>query len=160
MTEKRSKNGGSIIYKCICDCGRECEVPSTELRAGRKTRCENCASSNGENVIETLLKDNQIEYIKEYTFPYERTQSNGILRFDFYIVEKNYVIEFDGEQHFRAVPFFGGEEELQKIKQRDEEKNQLCKKYNIPIIRIPYKQLRKGIVLQDLLLETTNFLVQ
>ena len=150
MTDKRAKNGGSVIYKCKCDCGRECEISSTELRANRKTCCSYCSSSTGENIIENLLKQNNIEYIKEYVFPLEKSERNGIFRFDFYIVEDNYIIEFDGEQHFKPVDWFGGQDSFEMIKQRDFEKNELCKKYNIPLIRIPYTQIKKGITLQDI----------
>ncbi|MCK5245023.1 MAG: hypothetical protein KAJ90_07110 [Desulfobacterales bacterium] len=37
-TEKRGA-GGSIVWKCRCDCGKECETPSNALRTGHSTTC-------------------------------------------------------------------------------------------------------------------------
>lgn len=82
-------------------------------------------------------------------------------RFDFY-VNQEYIIEFDGKQHFeeckgRENTWFT-EENLKTIRQRDEYKNNWCKKHNIPLIRIPYYVL-ENLTIEDLLLETTKYLV-
>lgn len=47
---------------------------------------------------------------------------------------------------------------LLKDKELDEYKNQWCKENNIPLIRIPYIHLN-DLCIEDLLLETTNFLI-
>ena len=60
------------------------------------------------------------------------------LPFDFFIPSLNCLIEYDGEQHFRPVSRFGGEEGFEKLRQRDELKNQYSKKNGIKLIRIPY----------------------
>lgn len=82
------------------------------------------------------------------------------MRFDFYI-ENTYLIEFDGEQHFKETQFFGNEkidtkEALRRYQVYDDIKNQYCINNNIPIIRIPYTHLKK-ICIEDLLLETSEF---
>lgn len=50
------------------------------------------------------------------------------------------LIEFDGKQHFEINNFFGGEEEFQKNKIRDELKNNYCIENKIPLIRIKYDE--------------------
>jgi len=42
------------------------------------------------------LVNNQIPFIKEYKF-----DDLSKLRFDFYITDKQYLIEYDGETHYR-----------------------------------------------------------
>ena len=110
MTDERSKNGGSILYRCRCDCGEELLVPSTELRTKRKSSCHKCNISFGESTIEEILKQNNIIYLKEYSFKNLYNQeTNRPFRFDFYLPELNIIIEYDGEQHTKAIVCWGGE---------------------------------------------------
>lgn len=83
------------------------------------------------------------------------------LRFDFYVIQdngKNYIIEYDGAQHFQSIEWFGGEPGLEKRKIRDAVKNNYCKKNNIPLIRIPYTHL-KELTIDDLRPESSQYLV-
>jgi very-short-patch-repair endonuclease len=62
------------------------------------------------------------------------------LPFDFYIPEFNMCIEYDGEQHFKAVDYFGGEDGL-KIRQiHDRIKTDYCNSNNILLLRIRYDE--------------------
>ena len=63
--------------------------------------------------------------------------------FDFYLPNKNTVIEFDGEQHYREHSFFQKRYGLEQIQKRDRIKNEYCKEYGIKIIRISYKQINE-----------------
>ena len=78
-------------------------------------------------------------------------------KFDFYI-NNAYLVEFDGEQHFRPTGFYNSVEEFAKTVERDAYKNQWCKDNNIPLIRIPYTKL-DTLCIEDLMLETTKFRV-
>ncbi len=60
-------------------------------------------------------------------------------RFDVYLPELNLAIEYQGKQHYVAVGLFGGEEGLEKTKQRDKEKFQLSKINGVDIIYFSYK---------------------
>ena len=82
---------------------------------------------------------------------------HSILRFDFYVANQ-YLIEFDGEQHYKSFDWFGGEEGFKDLQNRDKFKNAWCKKKNIPLIRIPYTQI-DTLDINDVLLETTTFKV-
>ena len=53
-------------------------------------------SSYEEKTIE-LLKKSKIKFIREKTF---KDLKNGNLRFDFYIPDKNTIIEIDGQYHW------------------------------------------------------------
>lgn len=97
--------------------------------------------SKGEQRIENFLQDNSYEYIKEYTFG--DCRDIGLLPFDFYLINNNVIIEFDGQHHFMPVNFNGisDEEALKNFnstQKHDRMKNDYCKKNNIELIRIPY----------------------
>lgn len=110
--------------------------------------------------IETLLKENNIKYKKEYTIKI----NNTYYRFDFVILneqeEVQYFIEYDGEQHFKDNSHFlwHNKEQLSNIMKKDELKNNYCKDNNIPLIRIPYTH--KKIKLMDLLLSKSIFILK
>ncbi len=48
-------------------------------------------------------------------------------------------IEYDGEQHFRPVSIFGGQEGFNRTREADITKNRYCYQNNIPLLRISYK---------------------
>jgi hypothetical protein len=81
------------------------------------------------------------------------------LRFDFYLVDKNICIEYDGKQHYILVNFTSKlsqetmESNLSKCKIQDEIKNTYCKNNNIKLIRIPYWEFKNiSLILEKELL--------
>ena len=48
------------------------------------------------------------------------------------------LIEFDGQQHYESVGFFGGEKTYEDTLARDELKNEYCSTNDIKLIRIAY----------------------
>ena len=103
--------------------------------------CSKCKSSNGEKQIKIILKSNDIKYITQKTFDNCLSNKKYPLKFDFYLTEKNICIEYDGEQHFKSIDYWGGETNLKNIKMRDKIKNEYCVSNNIHLIRIPYHNL-------------------
>ena len=102
----------------------------------KKSGCPICKLSKGEILIKQFLDDNKIEYVREKTFNdciYEKK-----MRFDFFIPKQNTCIEYDGEQHYKSLKCFGGDEFFKKTKKRDKIKNKYCIENNIELIRIPY----------------------
>ena len=51
----------------------------------------------------------------------------GRQSFDVYIPEKNIALEYQGQQHYEPIDFFGGDEGLKKTKERDFKKQSLSK---------------------------------
>ena len=92
--------------------------------------CPICKSSKGEEKIYHYLTENDIKFEREKKF-----KDLGNKRFDFYLPNLNTIIEFDGEQHFKAK---FGEEEFIRTKVNDEIKNHFCLKNDIRLIRISY----------------------
>ena len=146
---------GKIYWHCKCDCGNECDVQGTYLRNGISLHC-GCKKSAGEIKISNLLKENNIQYIKEYTFPDLVSENNSRLRFDFAILndkkQLQYLIEYDGKQHFDQSCFDQSDIKFALVQKYDKMKNDYCKINNIPLIRINYTQLTK-LTIDDLLIK-------
>ena len=158
-TNKINKNRHKI-QKCRCDCGTIIEIPSDKLNTKTTQSC-GCLRSKGEEKIGQLLQEMNLNYIKEKTFPNcKNPQTNYLLRFDFYIPIKNYLIEFDGIQHFQSKEenFQLSKEKYSLNTQRDIIKNNQCLENNIPLIRIPYTHL-KDLCIEDLQLETSKYII-
>ncbi|MFJ8528673.1 hypothetical protein [Bacillus sp. NPDC094106] len=62
------------------------------------------------------------------------------LKADIYIEELKLVIEYQGEQHYKPISFMGGEEGLKRRKERDKEKVELCKYYDLGILYFTYEE--------------------
>lgn len=98
--------------------------------------------------IKKILNQNHILFQTEYTF--EDCKNEKLLPFDFQFQLDNqeYIIEFDGSQHF--LPKWG-EEELKQVQKRDKIKNNYCISKGIKLYRIPYTDEEKINTLSDLL---------
>lgn len=134
-SERKGKDG-ELYWICECDCGEIIEVLGHSLKRKDGNQTVSCGCyhrSIGATKILTLLTDNNINFIEEYSF-IDLPKS----RYDFAIIENNQIIrliEFDGEQHFKNIPRWGGLELQQK---RDNIKNEYAISHNIPLVRIPY----------------------
>ena len=109
-------------------------------------RCSICTFSKGETRILELLKLNNIDFNTQYQFDnLFSPKSNRNLRFDFAIFNNNklnYLIEYDGQYHFKEVTTIKDpqkrKEEWERTQLYDKIKDDYCKENNINLIRIPY----------------------
>lgn len=95
----------------------------------------------GEKWINETLLFNYIDILFPY-FKVKREASPSWLgnqRLDIFIPELDLAVEYQGEQHFKAVDLFGGKEGLKKNKERDKDKLSKCKKNKINLIYFTYK---------------------
>ena len=109
-------------------------------------RCPHCSESKGEKEISKTLNNLKIKYFTQYKF--NDCVRIFHLKFDFYLPDYNCCIEFDGIQHFEPTDFAGKGEEWAldrfiKCIINDTIKNDYCKKNNINLIRISYKDFDK-----------------
>lgn len=132
---------------CQCSCGKLTDVASHNLVSGRTQSC-GCGigqHSIGEENIATILKENNISFVRQYSFPAIKQY-----KYDFYLPEFNRLIEFDGKQHYEPIPFFGGQEEFEKQQRNDCIKNEYAFQQGIDLVRIPYTE-RDNISLEILI---------
>jgi hypothetical protein len=117
-------------------------------------RCPNCNRSIGEEKIKLILDKLKIEYINQHKFEDCINPKTGYkLIFDFYIPSTNTCIEYDGELHFKPVPYFGGNETLEEYQYRDKIKNEFCQNNNVNLIRISYLEYN---VIENIINERSN----
>lgn len=64
----------------------------------------------------------------------------GLQSLDIYIPDLRIGIEYQGEQHYRVVDFFGGEESFHKRQELDERKRKLCIENNVKLIEWKYDE--------------------
>lgn len=131
------------LLKLKCSCGNEFECNLSNFKFYKKYNCNECSSlSINSDKIKNILDELMISYTREFSI--ENCKNIRSLKFDFAIFENKEktklkcLIEYDGEQHFKAIDYFGGEERLEKQKINDSIKNDFCKNNNINLLRIPY----------------------
>lgn len=127
-------------FKCK-NCGETWEQPfySATINNCRCPRCQRQISAGEEAVAKQLLRLN-VSFISQYKF--DGCKYKNALPFDFAIINsKNKVIgliEYQGEQHYKPIDYFGGEVKFKQQIKRDEIKREYCEKNNIPLLIIPY----------------------
>lgn len=99
-------------------------------------------SSRGEIKICDILDMAGLNYKEEYIFP-DLVSSNGRpLRFDFCVFDDNgdidFLIEYQGIQHYQAKSKFGGVQGLNRQKYNDQKKREYCLSHGLTLIAIPY----------------------
>lgn len=93
-------------------------------------------------MIRKILQQEKISFVQEYSFDNCVNPKTGYkLRFDFYLPDYNICIEYDGEQHYKEIPFF--KDSVKSGQYRDTIKTQFCKNNNIKLVRIPYTDKSK-----------------
>lgn len=131
-------NNSNEKIKIKHKCSFEYEVRPSKFINSNK-RCPKCNFSKGEKHIYNFLKKNNVDFKEQFRFDDCRLKNK--LPFDFALFENDELlclIEYQGEQHFRARDFFGGEEGFIYQQKRDSIKKEYCIKNNIPLIEIPY----------------------
>ena len=108
--------------------------------------------SNYEEYILNILLKEKINFEREKTFPDLR---GGSYRYDFYIPNKNIIIEVDGQYHFKSIR---GRKELLKQQEHDRRKNSYCLSRGILLYRIPYWEIQYIKSFQDII--SKKFLVR
>lgn len=97
-----------------------------------------CNKSKGEANIISILDKNNKKYIYQYKYSTLLGLGNGELSYDFYLPDDNLLIEYQGEQHYRPVEIFGGQEQFEIQQEHDRRKRQYANDNNIKLLEIPY----------------------
>lgn len=129
-------------------CGRTFYMTPEKFLFGE--RCPLCQHSRGEDKIDYFLRRHSILFKRQYTFNdccSDLERGNNLLKFDFAVFNQHaqlqFLIEYDGEQHFIPAHNFGGKETFERTRRNDEIKNNYCERNNIRLLRIPYYDIQK-----------------
>jgi hypothetical protein len=150
-----TKNNEITPYDVVAGCGKKiwwlCEKNHSWAaycysRTGfAKNGCPYCCESKGEKLIKNYLIKNSIEFTYQYKLEY-----GG--KADFYIKHKNFIIEFQGEQHYIPT-YFGGkkskEDQFYQCVENDFKKRLFCKNNNISIFEIPFWEKENIVEILD-----------
>lgn len=128
----------------ICnDCGHEWKTAVYTRQAG--AGCPICRKSRGEQAVYSYLRVLDIPVETQVSMEGLVGVGGMPLTFDFKINtprEKQLLIEYDGEQHFRPISFGDNptpvEEQFRRLKEHDRRKNEYCVREKIPLVRIKY----------------------
>lgn len=133
--------------KCLChNCNNIKDIRVDHLFGAYHSKTISCGCSkisSGELKIKQILDNLNIKYQQQYKI----ANFSNFSLFDFAIFDNNNelfcLIEYDGEQHFYPVDYFGGESQFKIQQERDKRKNEYCKENHILLIRIPYTDYDK-----------------
>ena len=138
------------------------QSPNAHLRG---EGCPDCAKvSILEYNVETLLKENNIKFIKDKKAKWLITEKNGQSHLDFFIPDIHLAIECQGKQHFG----FGGWNSKYNYEERyeiDKWKKEQCDNHNINLIYfankndVPKEYLGKIFVNEKELLKYIKYLL-
>ena len=129
----RSQNGGCNL--CYERCKRE-KFPS-----------------KGESFISKILTKNNISFVQNKKFPssdFIGCPNKNYVEIDFVLTlnDKEYWIEYNGDQHYTPSNKFGGEERFLNYQlPRDKSISDYCLQNNITLIIIPYKRKIEEIMI-------------
>lgn len=127
-----------------CDKGHVSAITYTHFKSSGR-RCPLCSQSNGEIAVREHLttRTDIASSVNEKTF--SDCKDVGYLFFDYHVTlnsDVQFVIEFDGRQHFEVVEFFGGRKGFESTQKRDKIKTKYCRDKKIPLLRISYRHLK------------------
>lgn len=135
VVEEYINSQTKILHRCIIHNYEWYALPNNFIKGHG---CPKCSTSKGELEIGKWLDNHGILYESQKKF--DDCRDSRCLPFDFYLCDKNICIEYDGEQHYRVVDRFGGEEGLAYRQKHDKIKNEYCECNGIKLIRIAYNE--------------------
>jgi hypothetical protein len=99
-------------------------------------------ASRGEIKIEDILNEAGLDFQEGSSFPDLVSNNGRVLRFDFCVFDDNgdidFLIEYQGIQHYEAKSKFGGMSGLRKQQFNDMQKREYCSKHGYTLVAIPY----------------------
>lgn len=106
------------------------------------TGCPICKTSHGELFIYNYLTDKTILFYHQHILKLK----NKLLKVDFYIPDTNTYIEFNGQQHYSPVDYFGGIQAFKLQEERDLMLRNYCQQNNINLLEIRYDLSQDQII--------------
>jgi hypothetical protein len=106
-------------------------------RNSLKTGCPKCNKSKGEEKIKEFFDKNNISYIPQKSFDNLTGIKGGLLSYDFYILDYNLLIEYQGEFHDGNTRI-QSKNDIIRQQEHDKRKKQYAIDNNINLLEIWY----------------------
>ena len=135
-----------------CNKGHKYFVRPSDFKGG--CRCPYCsnAASRGEVLTKKILDEYSYKYETQKKFGGLVGLNGGRLSYDFF-VDDYLLIEVQGEQHYRAIEWYGGEEQYKKQQEHDRLKREFAKENGYELLEIPYFRIKDLDKLEKILRE-------
>lgn len=139
---------GSVydMWYCECECGNKTVSFGKLLRTRKNMSC-GCTRSlkqseagfypKAELWTIDFLKEHLIKYESQKTFCDLKGVNGGLLSYDFYLPERNILLELHGLQHYQPIDWFGGKVTFEKQQQHDMLKREYAAENGFKLIEIP-----------------------
>lgn len=125
-----------VWIKCQKDeTHKDYEVTCNNFNHG--SRCPECNESHGEREIRRYLNTYNIDFIPQKEFSDLVGVKKGNLSYDFYLLEYNLLIEYQGQYHDGTVPN-QSEEDYLKQQEHDRRKREYAEQNGIRLLEIWY----------------------
>lgn len=126
-------NNNHMLWRCSD--GHEWTAVYNSIK-NQQSWCPECSFGKSEQLCREIFEKNLLE-----KFPNVRPKFLKGLELDGYNKSLNIAFEYQGEQHYKYVPFFhrGDPANFEAQRARDKQKYQTCKERNIKMLLIPYK---------------------
>lgn len=116
-------------------------------------------SSRGEIRIHEILEEAGLNFKEEYIFPDLKSSNGKPLRFDFVVFDDDgyidFIIEFQGKQHYEPSSKFGGKKGLYQQQYNDNKKRRFCALHDFKLIEIPYYE--ENLIDYDYIMEHAGY---
>lgn len=116
-------------------------------------------SSRGEIKIYEILTQAGLNFKEEYSIAGLNSSNGRALRFDFAVFDDDnnldFLIEYQGRQHYEASEKFGGKKGLYQQQYNDNKKRRYCAIHDITLIEIPY--LEENLITYDYIMEKAGY---
>lgn len=116
-------------------------------------------SSRGEIKIHEILENAGMTFKEEYTFPNLNSPNGRPLRFDFVVFDDDglidFIIEYQGKQHYEASSKFGGKRGLYQQQYNDNQKRRFCALNDFKLIEIPYTE--ENLISYDYIMKLAGY---
>lgn len=116
-------------------------------------------ASRGEIMIHEILEESGLNFEEEYIFPELKSNNGRPLRFDFAVFDDDgnldFLIEYQGSQHYQASSKFGGKKGLYQQQFNDNKKRRFCALNDIKLVEIPYTE--ENLVNYDYIMKKAGY---
>lgn len=140
--------GRTMMYRCRCSCGTEKSISRNDLKSGISVSCGCKSATSMEQIVRDYLDERGIKYEAQKKFDNLLGVGGNNLSYDFAIYKNNqliYLIECQGEQHYRPVGYFGGQKKFEIQQKHDALKKEYAKNNNMQLVEIKYSIPRPKI---------------
>lgn len=128
------------LWLCRCDCGVEKVVAMPTLVEGGTQSCGCATGSRMEAHVRRFCLEHALAFTPQRSFPDLRGSAGRPLAFDFEAMTPagTVLIECQGEQHFRPVEWFGGQEKFEQQQINDEAKRAWAAQAGVELVEVHY----------------------